>query len=306
MKEGRRAAEADLDSPLPVPSAISKPGASRRDKNRVTYIDRWTVRKPFCVKVGCRPKGESKTAILVVSCKQPVYLPWMKKGEYVWAKNHTVKIDGKEVVRKEGEPVENNLFRSWWELREAQPHLFEQGVAVAGQQACNQDEAICFVESELLTEEHVQCIHVQDMLGSAATEAIREHAFKTGNPRSTIGMHQTSRLQVTDVRRSKRGKQGAQAWKREKNRMKSSRARKEGVATHLINSNAEILQCAISMRQSIVTDDIENEGVVKAFRETAYLLQVGDADTGKLRMADGPEWAGTAGSSMEEEEETKH
>ena len=147
-------------------------------------------------------------------------------------------------------------------------------------------------EGELLREEHLQSVHVQDMLGAAQTEAVREHSYKAQIVRNTIGMKQTARLQVTDVRFAKIMKDRGRTVKEKMRRLKMKKARREGVATHLQATHKELLYYATEMHAATVEDNASNEGVVMAARETAYLASVGDAESGKLRLADGPEWSG--------------
>ena len=61
---------------------------------------------------------------------------------------HTVVINDKIIVRKEGERV-GGLLRSWRDLRREKPQRLKGGVKIYGQKECTMCEQVC----GLLTEE---------------------------------------------------------------------------------------------------------------------------------------------------------
>ena len=126
-------------------------GASRKEKNRMTWICRQGVFGWWDLPDGnTLPRGEILDSILIVPCEQPCRLADMSEGAEpaVWTRTHTVVINDRIEERKEGEKV-GGLLRSWRELRRQNPHLFQRGVKIYGQKECTMDEQIC----GLLTEE---------------------------------------------------------------------------------------------------------------------------------------------------------
>jgi hypothetical protein len=113
-------------------------------------------------------------------------------------------------VRVKGEKVGSNLMQSHRDLRREEPELYQKGVRVWGQPQAYEDEIIVFWLSELDAETSVQSVCQVDMFAGELTEGVQAINFCRQQAKHILGPKQTAKLQVTDVKFAKLGKDAAQ------------------------------------------------------------------------------------------------
>ena len=79
-------------------------GATRKDKNRLTWIGRNVILDLFKLRPGDLPRGRMLRSGIVVQCLQPCRLSDMSRTEpALWTGDHSVIIGGVLVEREKGE-----------------------------------------------------------------------------------------------------------------------------------------------------------------------------------------------------------
>jgi len=108
-------------------------GATRRDKNRLTLVLRQVITEIYDLPLGQLPEGKHLPTLLIVQASQPCMLADMSRGPEpaVWLRDHSVKVSGRDLERKVGEPV-GALMSTWRQVRRDLPELFDAGVLVLG------------------------------------------------------------------------------------------------------------------------------------------------------------------------------
>ena len=141
------------------------------------------------------------SSVLLVPGSQPARLEDMSFTEPgVWLRTHTVCCEGRTLERQAGAKV-GPLGCSWREVRRQHPELFTDGkVLLWLQPEATEDEVICSFLSLQAQSEARQCIIQVDMFKGEHTDCVRSLNFLSQQAKHTIGMHQTSQLQLVDVR----------------------------------------------------------------------------------------------------------
>ena len=92
---------------------------------------------------------------------------------------------------------------------------------------------------------------------------------------------QTARVQITDIRFAKLGKDALNKVKAKQRKALRAKARKEGVAAKLAKATYEIMDAMIMIHRACVDDNKTSLGVVKAARMSGYLAY-GVAENGEM------------------------
>ena len=176
------------------------PRAAAGKTNRLTWICRQRVKGIFDCQVGKVPEGDILPSILLVPGGKPAKLEDMILAEpSVWLRSHATMDDGNIVEREEGMQV-GRLGCALRELRRQTPQLFKDGkVLVWLQPEATEDEVICSFLSEQAGNEANQCIMQVDMFKGEHTAKVRERNSLPPQVKHCIGMHQTSKRQLTDI-----------------------------------------------------------------------------------------------------------
>ena len=86
-----------------------------------------------------------------------------------------------------------------------------------------------------------------------------------------IGIKQTAKTQVTDIRFAKLGKDAANGKKTERRRLRRIKAKKQSVAAQLVSKKLDLMHICLTMMHACIADNAQNKGVVKAFRMGGWL-----------------------------------
>ena len=97
----------------------------------------------------------------------------------------------------------------------------------------------------------------------------------------------TAKIQKTDCRYSKLGKDTLRVELVKLRRAPRKRARRDGVAAKMISNNT-MLSCVVKIHKACVKDSEQNQGVLKVARMCGYLDFLPTREG--LRRADGPDW----------------
>ena len=112
-----------------------------------------------------------------------------------------------------------------------------------------------------------------DCVGSEHSPSMRLKKWLNNSVQHTIGMRQTAKTQVTDIRYAKIGKDGAKPMMTMRRRLHREKAKKKGVAPTLVSTHLDLMNIASAMQAACINDNKKNKGVLKAFRMggwTAY------------------------------------
>ena len=142
---------------------------------------------------------------------------------------------------------------------------------------------ICWEESQ-----GRPCIVSVDMFGGEHTETARERKYANLQPGHTIGPKVTAKMQVTDIRFSKLGKDAARAEQVKVRTAQRRKADAKGEAPNLTSRCLEVMMIGVAMHKACEKDNRENESVILAFRMAGYLSHI-PTPTG-LRKAEGDFW----------------
>ena len=103
------------------------------------------------------------------------------------------------MTRLAGQKVHPSLLKSWRELRQNQPKLFDCGVRVWGQPVAYMDEIICLWHSELIAKESKQALLSQDLFQGEPTPTVLGAKYCLRQVQHCIGPKVTTHLQLTDT-----------------------------------------------------------------------------------------------------------
>ena len=84
-------------------------------------------------------------------------------------------------------------------------------------------------------------------------------------------MRQTAKLQVTDIREAKIGKEAAVAIMASRRRLHRIAAKKKGVVPTMCSRHLDLMHIAFAMQRACIKDNEKEQGVLKAFRMGAWL-----------------------------------
>mgnify|MGYP001181987470 FL=1 len=188
-------------------------GATRKDKNRLTWICRDVLLGLFSLKPEEIPAGHMLSSVLIVPCDQPCRLKDISLEEpAVWTRDHEVLVKGKLVERKKGEPV-GQLMRGWRDHRRKLPELYLDGaVEIYGQHQATMDQSICTLLSDQLRNEELpklgcrNAIVQTDCAGCEHTPLVKAVKYENQQVDHIIGPKQTQPMQRVDLGHAKRGK----------------------------------------------------------------------------------------------------
>ena len=94
----------------------------------------------------------------------------------------------------------------------------------------------------------------------------------------TIAPRQTAKLQVTDIRYAKIGKDGTVAMKATRRKLLREKAKHAGVAAMLCSRHIDLMHIVSSMQVACVRDSVANKGVLKAVRMGGWIAYRPTAD----------------------------
>ena len=289
-------------------------GSSRRNKNRLTWICRQGLKGVFGhsqhgpqqeisefagLQPGELPEGVILDSILLLPGSEHARLEDMSEGlePAVWTRTHSVQAKGKVIHREEGAKV-GKLGGTLRELRRQQPFLFSSGVRVWLQPESTMDSTISCMLSDMIKEDEgfEHCLQQVDMFGGEHTDACLKRNFLNNQAKHTIGPKVTAKMQLTDVRFAKLGKDAAKPEIRRLRAAQRQLARDKGVAAQQVSKARQVLTVLVKMHKACVKDNETSQGVLKAARMCGYLDYL---PTSKgLRKAEGDEWkAFPSGSS---------
>ena len=158
------------------------------------------------------------------------------------------------------------------------------------QSKATEDTIIASWLSDLIVEGGFkQCLKSVDCVASEHTPHMVTKHFLNQQIGHTIGMRQTAKTQVTDVRFAKIAKNGAEEIKAKRRRVHRLRNRGLGQADTLISKHTDLIMIALDMHKACVDDNTSNNGVVKAFRMAGWLA-FRPTSTG-LKAYQGQQWA---------------
>ena len=125
------------------------------------------------------------------------------------------------------------------------------------------------------------------MFGGEHTETTQEVKFCNDQPQHTLGPKNTARLHATDIRFAKIGKDCQRQQQPKYRRAQRQRAAEEGVAASMSAQTEHLWQMMTLMHAATVKDNAENQGVLKAFRQSGHLPHL---PTAKGLKKVGPLW----------------
>ena len=249
-------------------------GESRGEKDRITWLCRQVVygvfRKLKPGEAAVPISGKMLKSIWIVHCSQPVVLDWICPETDTWLKSHTVKEGGRTFVRVAGEPVNPALMASWRQCRREHPYWFKD-IIIVGQEKAYMNEVVCAFHAELNEEEvGPYSAHMVDMFSGELTETMEKINFGRSQVKLVIGPKQTAKLQLTDIRYAKIGKDAATKKKHRIRQSMRRKAYKTGVAPKLEAGTNEIMElancmhgaCVAEAKQGSVEKDIRRAGWV--------------------------------------------
>ena len=266
-----------------VQSVSESVGSSRREKNRLTFFMRqklsglWDQNKE-------RPEGKILDGILLTHGAKHARLEDMSFEEpSVWLRECSYELDGVVVPRKAGDRV-GSLGAEWRDARRREAALFYSSregpeewwlpgkVRVWFQQKATEDSVIAGMLSDLIVEEgHRFALSTTDCVASEHSPQVQLKNWLNNQPKHTIGMRQTFRTQVTDLRYAKLGKDGAEACKHRRRRLHRLKAKQESATSSLVAKHLDMMHICLAMQQACVEDNEQKDGVVKAFRMGGWL-----------------------------------
>ena len=105
--------------------------------------------------------------------------------------------------------------------------------------------------------------------------------------KNVVPPKQTARLQITDVRYARLGKDVLAAAKAKHRKAQRKKAKSEGTSAKLEAGPYEVLDSMIQIHKACKADGEKNNGVVKAARMTGYLAyEVTKGSDGALTMSE--------------------
>ena len=91
------------------------------------------------------------------------------------------------------------------------------------------------------------------------------------NRKSSIGMRQTAKLQVTDIREAVIRKRAATPIMASRRRLHRIAAKRKGVAPNMCSRHLDLMHIAIAMQRACIKDNENEKGILKAFRMGGWL-----------------------------------
>ncbi len=249
-------------------------GASRQDKDRLTWICRQVLHNVFAKvskhKPAPRIKGSMLPSILLAHCNTCCRVENICPDTDTWLEDEEFWLNGTHVVRKAGDPVPEPLMRSWRELRRKEPELFQQGVLIWGSPNAYQNEVTCAMMSKEL-EQHCPngCLHQVDMFSGELTETMESLNFMRNQVKTIVPPKLTSKGQVTDLGFARDAKAAGNAEKEQVRRDQRRKARDTGVAARLEAGCYEMLRVTIAMHKRCVQEASEGK-VEQTWRKAAW------------------------------------
>ncbi len=283
----KRLAKVDLGDTVVNLAHVEKPndarGATRREKNRLSMILRQGLTGYFD-ETKEMPEGHILDSVLIVHAARHARLELMSFAEpSYWLRDISFEIDGKPTKRSAGSPV-GLLLKEWREVRRARPDLFYRRhtgpedewvpgkVRVWSQSKATEDTIIASWLSDLIVEDgFTQCLKSVDCVASEHTPHMVTKQYLNQQIPHTIGMRQTAKTQVTDVRFAKMAKNGAEDIKAQRRRVHRVRNKERGEADNLMSKHTDLIMIAQGMHKACVDDNKANSGVLKAFRMAGWL-----------------------------------
>ena len=234
-------------------------GATRKDKNRLTWICRDVLLGLFSLKPEEIPAGHMLSSVLIVPCDQPCRLKDISLEEpAVWTRDHEVLVKGKLVERKKGEPV-GQLMRGWRDHRRKLPELYLDGaVEIYGQHQSTMDQSICTLLSDQLRNEELpklgcrNAIVQTDCAGCEHTPLVKAVKYDNQQVDHIIGPKQTQPMQRVDLGHAKRGKDAQRHAVSLLRRKQRAKAYDEGSAALLVSKHTEMLLLLRDMHAACV------------------------------------------------------
>lgn len=269
-------------------TGLSRPndaqGSSRLQKNRLTFFMRQSLHGVFDPDV-VTPEGRIRDGVLLVQATQHARLEDMSYSEpSYWLREHHYKIDGKPVSRKAGDKV-GPLGSGWRNLRREMPNLFykkregpeeewqHENVRVWFQPKATEDGVIAAWLSDLVVEEGDKfSMSSTDCVACEHTPELRVKKWLNNSVQHTIGMRQTAKTQVTDVRFARAAKVAATpVIEKCRQRMRAKARERNCTPQILIAKHRDLIEVARAMQQACIDDNEQKQGVLKAFRMCGWL-----------------------------------
>jgi len=223
-------------------------GATRQDKNRLTWICRDVLTGVWNLQPEELPKGYMLSSVLIVPAEQPARLQDMSFEEpAVWLRDHMVLVKGRVVHRQQGQPV-GSLMRGWRHHRRKCPELYQdKAVLIYGQSQATMDQSICVLLSDQLRQEELPKLGCQtavvqtDCAGCEHTPLVKAVKCQNNQVDHIIGPKQTQAMQRVDLGHAKRGKDTQRSSAKLLRRKQREKAYNEGCAALLVSKHTEML-----------------------------------------------------------------
>ena len=275
---------------LPEVESVQLPsdaqGASRREKNRLTFFCRQVITGVFDPDKEM-PAGHIAASVLLAVAAKPARLEDMSYFEPAyWLRTHSFVLDGETVTREKGQPV-GALGADWREARrqnrslfyevgckwESSPDGWKPGpVRVWFQEKATEDTIIAAELSDLWREEGYEyALKSVDCVASEHTETMDAKSFLNNQIQHSVGVRQTAKTQITDIRFSRLIKVVGEKKKRARRRIHRLTSALRGKTTDLNSTKIDIMFICHAMRKRMVQDNKVNKGVLKAAQMGEWL-----------------------------------
>lgn len=258
---------------LDISAAVDACGASRGEKDRLTWWCRQLLPDFLSTSTDEVPQGKMGISILIVTCSIPCRLEDICPHTNLWLRDVEFDYNGKHYHFQKGTKVSATLMKSWRALRAQHPVLFTKGVRVWGQPSAYQDSVLCCWHSELIKEETGGngAIHLVDMFSGEWTEDVLNKNYVRQQTKVGIGPKVTAKIQPTDVKFAKLGKDAMRSTKIRLRRLMRQRAALQRTAPILESKAYECLCLVIAAHEACVLAANEHNAVLESFRMSGYL-----------------------------------
>ena len=98
-----------------------------------------------------------------------------------------------------------------------------------------------------------------DCVSSEHSPHMLMKSYFNNQPKHTIGMMQTAKLQVTDVCMAKLGKGAGEVAKVRRRRMQRLKARMQGAVASLVSKHLDLMHVATAMQSACIGDNSKNK-----------------------------------------------
>ena len=231
------------------------------------------------------PEGRIRDAVLLVPATIHARLEDMSFAEPgYWLRDHSIEVDGRVITRKAGEKI-GAAYASWRAARRQDPSLFYRcregdestwqlaGVRVWFQPRATEDGSIAVWLNDLSVEEGDRfTLSSTDCVSSEHSPEVRLRKWLNNSPQHTIGIRQTAKQQVTDIRFAKLGKDAAEALKPHRRRLHRERCKEADFAPTLESKHFDLMHLVIAMQEACVRDNLENRGVFSSCEKFSRFL----------------------------------